>query len=124
MRNDRPHGRYRATCRRHCGAGDRDRSLNQAIQEIWAAIKSDVTAQEMALAAGLERGALVSINPPFVADREQSAFGRSAAIVVFMGLDVSRALGGKTVEEGWDSKVWEEYFWPRVLAKFGLEPPK
>jgi hypothetical protein len=98
--------------------------LNQAIQEIWAAIKSDVTAQEMALAAGLERGALVSINPSFVAARDPSALGGSGAIVIFMGLDVSRALRGKTVEEGWDSKVWEEYFWPRVLAKFGLEPPK
>ena len=100
--------------------------LNQAIQEIWAAIKSDVFAQEMALAAGLEKGALGSINPPFVAGREQSALGGPGAIVIFIGLDVSRALVGKPVEEGWDLKVWEEYFWPRVLAKFGasLEPPK
>jgi hypothetical protein len=94
--------------------------VNAAIKDFWGDIKKDAYAQQAAVAAGLDRDALALTAPPFVACNKQSNYGDSIAFLIFLAHQVVNTLAHQAIRVTWE-KLWEDYFWPRLRAKFGDE---
>jgi hypothetical protein len=101
-------------------------TVNTEIERLWTEARTSPAAREAALRAGLPPERLDDPAAPVRAGRNQEQIGIATAIAIFVASHAAGKVIERAVDAAWESKVWKEYFWPRIRASFGakLKPLK
>lgn len=97
--------------------GVTDTDVQEAIESLWQALRTDPAAGKAMVEAGIDPALVVAISrPPFDAHAAQAQFGIASTILVSVTAGVLTHISKNSLD-----LLWDKVLWPRLRQRFGAK---